>query len=385
MKSFSRHAREAWEVPRDLLLGRYPEFVTGGGLPRGHVPVFVFHSLEPAAFGKKLAYLASNGYVTLSAEEYFLHLMGARPAPERAVMLTLDDGRASVYSVGLPLLSRHGMKAVVFLIPGHVEQRPARALAAGSAEAALPMPEPNEGFVSWEEVDRLVRSGLFDLQSHSLSHALVHIGPAVVDFMRPELRAGYGSLDVPLIHDGHADLPAGKIPLGTPLLRSAPRLSEELRYFEDPMVRRAAVDHVAASGGAGFFYKDGWRQKLRRLQAQVPARGRVETTQEREAAIRRELQESKRLIEERTGREVTHLCFPWHVAGRTAARLALEVGYRTAFGGKQRGVPLTLPGGDPLRIARIGEDYVECLPGEGRASVASILRMKWLRRVKGKA
>jgi hypothetical protein len=48
-------------------------------------------------------------------------------------------------------------------------------------------------------------------------------------------------------------------------------------------------------------------------------------------------------------------------------------------------VPLTLPGGDPLRIARIGEDYVECLPGEGRASVASILRMKWLRRVKGKA
>ena len=381
----ARHVREAWEVGRDLFLGRYPEFVTGGGLPRGHVPVFVFHSLEPAAFGKKLAYLASNDYVTLSAEEYFLHLMGARPAPERAVMLTLDDGRASVYSVGLPLLSSHGMKAVVFLIPGHVENRPARTLAARSAEGALPSPEPNEGFVSWEEVDRLASSGVFDLQSHSLSHALVHTRPSVADFLGPELRAGYRSLDVPLIHEGGRDQPLAQVPHGTPLLRAAPRLSEELRFFEDPAIRRRAVDHVAENGGGGFFYKDGWQRRLRRLQADVPTRGRLETTEEREVAIRRELLESKRLIEERTGREVTHLCFPWHVAGKTAERVAREVGYRTAFGGKLPGVPLTLPGGDPLRIARIGEDYVECLPGQGRASVGNILRLKWLRRMKGKA
>ena len=28
------NVREAWEVPRDLLLDRYPPFVTGGALPR---------------------------------------------------------------------------------------------------------------------------------------------------------------------------------------------------------------------------------------------------------------------------------------------------------------------------------------------------------------
>ena len=50
-----RQAREAFEVPRDLLLGRYPPFVTGGPLPRGHVPVFVFHSLEPESFGAQAA------------------------------------------------------------------------------------------------------------------------------------------------------------------------------------------------------------------------------------------------------------------------------------------------------------------------------------------
>lgn len=385
LRKLARHAREAWEVPRDLLLGRYPDFVTGGDLPRGHVPVFVFHTLEPVSFARKLAYLAANGYTTLSAEDYFLHLMSARPAPERAVVLTLDDGRASVYSVGLPLLSRHGMKAVVFLIPSRISDTPARPLGPGSAFASLEVPGANEGFLSWEEVERLQRSGLFDLQSHSLSHARIHTGPPVVDFLAPEMRKGYRSLDVPLIHEGGADLPVESVPLGTPLLRSAPRLSEELRYYEDPAMRRRVAEHVAAEGGLGFFYKGDWRRALRKLQGTVPPRGRLESSHEREAAIRRELQESKRLIEERTGQPVMHLCFPWHVAGRTAERVAREVGYRTAFGGKLRGVPLTLPGGDPLRIARIGEDYVESLPGEGRASIAGILRAKWRRRVSGKA
>src|SRR5262249_8630160 len=50
-----RSPREAWEVPRDALLRRYPPFVTGGALERGEVPVFVFHSLEPVSFGRKLA------------------------------------------------------------------------------------------------------------------------------------------------------------------------------------------------------------------------------------------------------------------------------------------------------------------------------------------
>ena len=41
LRTLGQKARDAFEVPRDLLLGRYPPFVTGGPLPRGHVPVFV--------------------------------------------------------------------------------------------------------------------------------------------------------------------------------------------------------------------------------------------------------------------------------------------------------------------------------------------------------
>ena len=58
-------------------------------------------------------------------------------------------------------------------------------------------------------------------------------------------------------------------------------------------------------------------------------------------------------------------------------------GWRAAFCGKVPGMPITLPAGDPHAIARIGEDYVELLPGEGRSGLASVLRSKLARRLKG--
>ena len=62
------------------------------------------------------------------------------------------------------------------------------------------------------------------------------------------------------------------------------------------------------------------------------------------------------------------------------AALAAEAGYETAFCGKVDGVPITLPGGDLQAIARLGEDYLELLPGAGRATLAEVLRRKWSRR-----
>ena len=391
LKRLARHAKESWEVPRDLLLGRYPPFVTGGPLPKGHVPVFVFHSLEPKSFGRKLRYLADNRYVTLSAAEYFQGLMGARPVPERAVLLTFDDGRGSLYSVGLPLMRRYGMRGVVFLIPGRMRSRPGPLrpswddVGGGGAPESTVLAHESEldgTFLSWEELDLLERSGLFDFQSHTLSHSRIHVAPRLAGFMAPDDRTGYAALEVPLIHVGERDLPAEQVPLGTPLLRSRPRTAEALRFFEDPSLREACVRAVEQEGGASFFSRKDWARRLRRLVDRRQMPGRLETPQEREAAVATELSESRRLIEERTGRAVVHLCYPWHAWGPTTRRLARDAGYRTAFCGKVRGVPITLAGGDPMAIARIGEDYLELLPGRGRTDLTTILRRKWDRRAR---
>jgi peptidoglycan/xylan/chitin deacetylase (PgdA/CDA1 family) len=369
----ARQIRESCEVPRDILLRRYPPFVTGGPLPQGDVPVFVFHSLEPESFGRQLDYLAANGYRTLSSSEYLEVLLGTRPGPERAVVLTFDDGRGSMWTVGHPLLERHGMKGIVFVVPGRVRSRSA--------------PRPLGGddtLLSWEEIAALARSGLLEFQSHTHRHARIHVAPEVVGFLTPAMQRGYAAMDVPLIDESGADLLAADVPLGTPLLRSEPRTSEALRFREEPEIRRACVRHVVEEGGEAFFSRAGWERKLWKLVRGRRVPGQVETAEERESAIRFELTEARRVLEERTPREVIHLCYPWHTSGWTARRIAREAGYRTAFCGKVPGVPTTRPGGDLERIARIGEDYLELLPGRGRQSLMSVLARKWSRRFRGR-
>lgn len=392
LSRLAAQVREAWEVPRDLLLRRYPAFVTGGPLPQGHVPVFVFHSLEPDSFARKLRHLADNAYVTLSAAEYLDVIRGTRAAPPRAVVLTFDDGRGSLWTVGQPLLRRFGMTGIVFLVPGRVPSRPGPlpptwddVEAGGQARGAVLGREQGEGaFLSWEEIETLSRSGLFDFQSHTLTHARVHSAPRLAGFVAPPRPRGYDAMDVPVVEMDGRDLFADELPLGTPLLVSAPRTSESLRFFEDGASRRACVDAVAPEGER-FFARPGWAQRLRRLAEQRPITGRFETPAERETALRREMTEARRIIEEHTGKPVLHVCYPWHCAGPTARRLAREAGYEAAFLGKVPGTPLTLAGGDPMTIARVGDDYVELLPGRGRARLASILRRKWQRRLRGPA
>jgi len=393
LRKLARGGKDAWEVFRDIGLGRYPDFVTGGPLARGDVPVFVFHSLEPESFGRQLRYLAENDYCTLAADQYFCALMGAGKPPDRAVLLTFDDGRGSLWSVGLPLLKRYGMRGVVFLVPGRIPSRPGplppnwEDVEAGRAPAAeVRSREAGAGaLLSWEEIEALAKTGVFDFQSHTLSHTRVHTGPHLAGFATPPSRKGYAAFDLPAIGSGDHDLLGEEVPLGTPLLRSAPRTSESLRFHEDPAVRRSCIEMVAEEGGEAFFYWKDWERRLRRVFDGEKVQGRLETPEQRAAAIRAELLDAKRKIEERTGHEVIHLCYPWHAAGPTARRLARAIGYRTAFGGKVSGAPVTRPGDDPHAIARISEDYLELLPGRGRLTLSTILSRKWSRRLKGRA
>jgi peptidoglycan/xylan/chitin deacetylase (PgdA/CDA1 family) len=387
-----RSLTEAWEVPRDILLRRYPPFVTGGPLPHGDIPVFVLHGAEPRSLERRLRHLHDNAYATLTADEYVAVLLGNRPAPDRAVVLTFDDGRGSLWSVAQPLLNRFGMKAVVFLVPGRMHSRPGPPaptlsdVEAGRIDLAeLLRREEGEGaLLSWEEVQALARTGLFDFQSHTLTHARIHTGPTLEGFVTPWSRRGYDAFDQPLLRDGDRDLLGEEAPLGTPLFRSAPRTSEALRFFEDPAVRQRCVGTVEKEGES-FFDRPEWEATLRRRLSRQQVRGRLETRSERAAAIERELAESKRLIEERTDRSVVHICYPWHAFGATAQALARAAGYRAAFCGKVPGVPITRAGGDLQQIARLGEDYVELLPGRGRTTLTEILRRKWERRFGGGA
>lgn len=329
------------------LVTRDPVFVRGGDLDPRDIPVFTFHSLEPEAFERKMRYLRDAGYQAISLSVYLGALLKGQEAPSKSVLITIDDGRATTWTVGYPILKRLGMRATAFLVTSAVhdtedvsktvdEASPAErgALVARDSSA-------ERSFVTWGEV-RAMRD-VIDIASHTHLHARVAARSEASGVMTEAMRSGYAAFDCPFVWVGGKLVRGSDVPIGTPLPVSLPRL-------------------------AG---RPAWRSIDQRF----------ETEAEMRDAIRFDLGEARRLIREKAGAEATALCYPWHVSSDVTKEIAAEVGYVAAFAGKaSEGPAISRPGAAPFEIARVGEDYVERLPGPDRRPLVSVLKEKLFRR-----
>lgn len=380
------------QVALDLAAGRYPRPIYGRNRrPHELPPVFGFHSVKAAPFEALLRFLAENGYTTLTADAY-LDWMEGRPGPrpERSLLLTFDDGMGQVYSVAWPLLERYGMSAVVFLIPGLVHAGSAARLGptlrevwAGTStlEDVESRDRSEEPLATWAEIRAMHTSGVIDFQAHSLSHNLVFTGRKRLGFLTPELRRSLHPNRLTMWEERRSAYRV-EPPLGLPLYATTPRLAEGRRVFDDPGVREACRRHVEAEGGVTFFERPDWRKELeavaRRAESEpTMASAAAETEEERRAAIRADLAETKALIEaELPGKVVRHLAYPWGLGSRAAMEISRDVGYASNHWGRVDGRLANFVGNDPFATARIGEDFLPLLQGHGRATLGSVVRKK---------
>jgi peptidoglycan/xylan/chitin deacetylase (PgdA/CDA1 family) len=86
----------------------------------------MFHALDEqrgpiyfpvAQFEGAMARLHADGYHTMRFTEAAQRLAGRQALPERALVLTFDDGDASLFRHAWPVLQRFGMTATVFQLP----------------------------------------------------------------------------------------------------------------------------------------------------------------------------------------------------------------------------------------------------------------------------
>lgn len=106
--------------------------------------------LRAADFEAQLRYLKDRNFSTLSFAELNDIMRSKRPMPANAVVLTIDDGYASVYDVAWPLLKKYQMQATLFIYTDFI-----------GGGAAL----------SWEQLREMRDSGLIEVESHGKSHA----------------------------------------------------------------------------------------------------------------------------------------------------------------------------------------------------------------------
>lgn len=110
------------------------------------------HRLELRArdFEAQLRYLRDEGYQFLAFEDVAAMVRQQRPIPEKAVVLTIDDGYGSVYDVAWPLLQKYNARATLFIYTDFI--------GAGAA-------------MTWEQLRELDASPLIEVESHGKSHA----------------------------------------------------------------------------------------------------------------------------------------------------------------------------------------------------------------------
>ena len=137
-------SKSPWRGVLDLAGGCYPSFLFGGSLGRW-LPVFHFHEVTPAHLEPYLAYLAENGYRTVTSDAIARYVReGVHPGPN-SVALCFDDAWASLCTVAEPLLRRYGFQAITYVSPARVPD-------AGPVPAASGVNEP---FATWEELRAL--------------------------------------------------------------------------------------------------------------------------------------------------------------------------------------------------------------------------------------
>jgi hypothetical protein len=330
----------------DLATGCYPAFLFGGSLG-DLLPAFHFHDVTREWLEPRLQFLVDNRYRTVSCGEIARFVIDRARLEPRSVALTFDDAWESVWSVAMPLLKQYGLRAILFAIPARIRET------AGDSP-----------FVTWTQLRDIHGSGVFDVQSHTRSHAMIFSADEIVDFVRP------GYEHEPLLNrpitamNGHIDT-IGPDALGTPLYVRRSRMSDARRYVADADAAARCRRHVAEHGGSRFFDRPDWRRELGAIATN--RHGGFESDAARSKTIHDELANGRALLNERLGTNtVKHVALPWGISGALTRRALDATGHLTAFAERPLRRRAIRAGDDRFQLMRLSGRFLTCLPGRGR-------------------
>ena len=117
----------------------------------------------------QFAWMREHGYHPISIDDVLAARDGRRALPEKAVLLTFDDGYRSTYTRVFPLLKLFRYPAVVAPMVSWLERPAGSQVEYGRSSVA------REHFMTWAQLKEMQDSGLVEIASHSydLHHGIV--------------------------------------------------------------------------------------------------------------------------------------------------------------------------------------------------------------------
>jgi peptidoglycan/xylan/chitin deacetylase (PgdA/CDA1 family) len=106
-------------------------------------------------------WLRGNGWTAVSLDDIARARRGEKPLPDKAVLITFDDGYRSLYTRVFPLALAYGFPIVAALV-GDWMNAPAGATVRYGDRAV-----PREHFITWDQAREMQRSGLVEFALHT--------------------------------------------------------------------------------------------------------------------------------------------------------------------------------------------------------------------------
>lgn len=132
------------------------------------VRIDVVGNYDPDQFAVSTQHLAAhfgwlqhNGYVPVSIDDIIAASHDRKTLPDKAVLLTFDDGLKSIYTQVYPLLKVFNYPAVVSVVTDWINMAPGQTVQYEHRRMG------RADFISWDEARELRASGLIEIASHS--------------------------------------------------------------------------------------------------------------------------------------------------------------------------------------------------------------------------
>src|SRR5947208_15832183 len=121
-------------------------------------------TMPVSLFDEQMDQLRQLGYTVVDLDAVLAHYLDGTPLPQRAVLITFDDGYHDNLENAAGVLSKYGYPAVLFVPIGYLDDR--QPLPHEERLAAQGVMNPT---LDWDELAEVERNGI-RIESHGISH-----------------------------------------------------------------------------------------------------------------------------------------------------------------------------------------------------------------------
>ena len=279
-------------------------------------------------------YLRKHNYATWFMDDWY-SCRKPHQRLTRDIVLTFDDGYLDNWVFLFPLLKKYNIKATIFVNPGFVDpslDQRKTLLDVWNGNLAISDLSPL-GFLNWAEIVAMQKSGLVDIQSHSMTHDWVFSSNSLIDVYSKQPDYDwiswllYPNQKYQYISDPSVST---RTPIGYPVFEFGRALgvrkynpSLELIKFASQQAERFHDSSIAV------FDTDAIIKRIVEY-GKRNSFGEYETEKEQIERYWYELSKAKEILECRLDKPVDYLCWPGGGYNQISVSMSWDAGYKAS-------------------------------------------------------